>query len=94
MVIGYYCPTFSLAQSINELITNEMDALSFAGLVAELAELDTLSEALSIASEVVGISQSSVSAGDYRVVVRANYSMTGHYIYSPDGKLKLVKIYD
>ena len=89
LIVGYYCPTISLAQSIIDIITHQMNAIEFSALVLDEFGYEKISLGLSIASATVDALNSEVQLTD-RVVIVVVKSVKAYCIFSHDGKFKRV----
>lgn len=91
LIIGYYAPKISLIKDITDALTGQMNALDFSAMAAGIYGLDNVSTGLAVASTAVDFISSNVEVGDYLVKVNAG-PFYGRYVYSTDGKLKMIKI--
>ena len=91
-VMGYYVPKgLSLVKGVLDLITGQTHALDFLATVAEHFNFEYTSMVLSVASAVMGCTNSNVAKGDHLVIVTMG-PQSGRFIFSPTGQLKMIKI--
>lgn len=91
LVMGIFCPEVSLVQDIIELLTHQMNAIDFSALVADVFDYSNISTGLSIASAIIEATDINVSLDDIIVYIDLNRYLQGHFIFSSDGKFKMVK---
>ena len=96
LVIGYYCPEIALLKDVIDLVTMEMDALSFGAFITGFMDDTTASKyslALTLASTALGVTTSEVCVGDKVVEVKFATSKYAEYIYDSNNKIKFARIF-
>ena len=94
LIVGLYCPEFSLAQDIVDLITHQMTAIDFSAMILEYLGYNNIADGLSLASEVIESVNTNVSLEDKVIFVDLGRVLNGRFIFDSNNKFKMVQYYN